>query len=194
MKKLKKYDLEFGIFFAFLFFGTFFLLSFHKPFLNWAFLRHQNLLSWYIRPIFLIPLCYFSYLRSFGGISLTFFLLLTSMFWFPIPDQVGPSVKEFLSFELSWLQGEWNFEKILLSFFPPALLFVLSFAFWKKNLWAGLGILVLIPFLKITWSIFYGGASGASILKPAIFGLVVTLAGLILLFFKNKKNSKRESL
>ena len=41
----------------------------------WAWDRHHNSLSWYIRPLFLIPF-YFAYQRSLRAI----------MAWFPAPD------------------------------------------------------------------------------------------------------------
>ncbi|WP_386688693.1 hypothetical protein [Lonepinella sp. MS14437] len=50
---------------------------------DWVFARHQNPLSWYIRPLFIIPLCWFAYRHSLTGIATTVFALLTSMFWFP---------------------------------------------------------------------------------------------------------------
>jgi hypothetical protein len=52
-------------------------------FLSWAWARHHNVLSWYVRPLFLLPFCYFAYRRSVKGIALTLLALATSMFWSP---------------------------------------------------------------------------------------------------------------
>ena len=49
-------------------------------FAAWAWARHHNVLSWYIRPLFLLPFCYFAYKRSLWGITLTVVALATSMF------------------------------------------------------------------------------------------------------------------
>ena len=38
-------------------------------FLNWAWARHHNPLSWYIRPLFVLPFCYFAYKRSVWGVG-----------------------------------------------------------------------------------------------------------------------------
>lgn len=72
------------------------LMATNKAFFEWAFLRHHNILSWYIRPLILLPLCYFAYKRSWLGISLTAFLGLTSMFWFPEPAVYNDKVIGFL--------------------------------------------------------------------------------------------------
>jgi hypothetical protein len=63
-------------------------------FVAWAWERHHNVLSWYIRPLFLLPFCYFAYRRSLWGIVLTLFVLATSMFWFPAPERSSPAVNE----------------------------------------------------------------------------------------------------
>lgn len=52
----------------------------------WAWARHHNELSWYIRPLFLLPFAYFSNRRSGWGIALTLVALATSMAWFPAPE------------------------------------------------------------------------------------------------------------
>ena len=59
-------------------------------FLNWAWERHHNPWSWYIRPLFVLPFCYFAYKRSLWGVSLTIVAVLSSMFWFPAPDAQDP--------------------------------------------------------------------------------------------------------
>jgi hypothetical protein len=68
-------------------------------FVAWAWARHHNELSWYIRPLFLLPFCYFAYKRSLWGITLTVVALATSMFWFPAPGRVDPGAAEFLAVE-----------------------------------------------------------------------------------------------
>jgi uncharacterized membrane protein YccC len=59
---------------------------------SWAWAPHHNPLSWYVRPLFLIPFAIFAYRRSWLGMAITLLALATSMFWFP-PGAVrdGPS-------------------------------------------------------------------------------------------------------
>ncbi|WP_225000424.1 hypothetical protein [Cesiribacter sp. SM1] len=99
-------DVQIALFFAVLSLGFIVLASTNATFFNWVFNRHQNVLSWYIRPLFIIPFCYFAYHRSWTGISATIFLLLTSMFWFSQPDTVSEQVKDFLQMERDWLTAD----------------------------------------------------------------------------------------
>ena len=78
-------------------------MEFVNDFFSWAWERHHNILSWNIRPLFLVPFCYFAYKRSIWGIVLTLIALATSMFWFPRPESVSPQVKEFLEAEIEWI-------------------------------------------------------------------------------------------
>ena len=71
--------------------------QFLDEFLSWGWARHHNPLSWYVRPLFLLPFCYFAYKRSTWGIVLTLFALVTSMVWFPAPELPGPRALEFLA-------------------------------------------------------------------------------------------------
>lgn len=48
----------------------------NQIFFNWIFDRHHNQWSWYIRPVFLIPFCFFAYKHNWSGISITVFLSL----------------------------------------------------------------------------------------------------------------------
>ncbi|HYP46224.1 MAG TPA: hypothetical protein VEQ66_13610 [Propionibacteriaceae bacterium] len=84
-----------------------------RQLLAWAWERHANVLSWYIRPLFLLPLAYFSYKRWISGIVVTLIALATGIAWFPAPEQVQPRIAEFLAFERAWLTFGWTPEKVL---------------------------------------------------------------------------------
>ncbi len=159
----------------------------NENFFNWIYSRHQNQLSWYIRPIFIIPFCYFSYRHSWTGIIVTIFLLLTSMAWFPVPTEISNDVKQFLQYEKKWLSGDWTIAKIFLFFLVPFSLFVLGLSFWKRSFWFGTLLIVLIAAGKIIWSIENAEQSGKSIIMPAITGLVVCIVFIYLGFKKLEK-------
>ncbi len=179
----KRYDKLLALVFGALTIILIVLAFTNRAFFDWAYERHQNQLSWYIRPLFLIPFCYFAYRRSWTGIMGTLFVLLTSMFWFPKPAVVNEQVKQFLEMEKEYLSGGWGMTKILISLLVPVSLTVLAAAFWKRNLWFGLSVMALIAVAKMIWSIAYGGEAGRSVLLPAVVGLVVC-TGLIYLGYK----------
>ena len=163
---------------------TFIVVSMiNKPFFDWAFERHHNQWSWYIRPLFLLPFCYFAYKKCFTGMMVSIFALFTSMFWFPKPETISKSVIEFLEFEKNYLYGQWNTSKILLTMTIPISLIALALAFWKRSLTIGISIVVLMATGKIIWSIQNAGESGKSILIPAVLGLLIC-CGLIYYGFK----------
>jgi|SRR5574344_431326 hypothetical protein len=183
MERIRKYDKGLALTFAFLTIIFLVVLMTNEKFFIWVFERHQNQLSWYIRPIFLIPFFFCAYKHSWTGISLTIFCLFTSMFWFGKPEMVSDSVKHFLQFEKEWLNGVWDYKKILLILSVPISLFALGLASWKRSIWMGLGVVVLMATGKIVWSIQNAGESGRSILVPALIGLFIC-AGLIYFGFK----------
>lgn len=185
---MKKYDIGIALLFALLTVIFFVTAATNQPFFQWMFERHQNQLSWYIRPLFLIPFCYFAYKRSWAGISITIFCLFTSMFWFSKPEIVSEQVKSFLQFEKEWLFGPLNYKKLLLMLTVPISFAALGLAFWKRSLWMGLAVVVLMATGKIIWSIQNAGNSGKSILIPAIIGLVLCMA---LIYWGFKRLEKR---
>lgn len=161
----------------------------NQDFFDWIYDRHHNQWSWYIRPIFLIPFCYFSYKHSWTGISITIFCLFTSMFWFNKPEIVTSEVTNFLQFEKEWLYGEWNVNKMLLILTIPISFIALALAFWKRSLIMGLGVVVLMATGKIVWSVYNAGEAGKSIIMPAILGLLIC-SGLIYYGFKRLEKGK----
>jgi hypothetical protein len=141
----------------------------------WAWARHHNILSWYIRPLFLIPFIFFAYRRSLWGIVATLVALATSMFWFPAPEQPAPSVIAFLEAEREYLFGPWNVWKVLLSSLVPLSLFALALAFWRRSFLWGLVVLNAIALIKTLWSFAVSGEGGGmAVLLPAVAGLLLT--------------------
>lgn len=190
-RKLKQYDKSLAVILGVLTL-LFLVLAFtNKTFFEWAYERHQNQLSWYLRPLFLIPFCYFAYKRSWAGILGTIFLLLTSMFWFTKPDVISEQAKQFLEMEKEYLSGDWGFAKVLMSSLVPISLTALAVAFWKRSLWFGLTVIVFIAIAKMTWSVMFGGEAGKSIFIPAILGLVICII-LIYIGFRKIEKKKRE--
>lgn len=188
--EIRKYDKIIAIIFGF-FTLAFLLAMTNSDFFNWAWARHHNILSWYIRPLFLIPFCYFAYKRSWAGISATLFLLLSSMFWFPEPIISNEQVNQFLQVEMDYLTASWGIGKILMTLIVPISLIALGAAFWKRNLLFGLSVIVFIALAKILWSAAFGGESGMSILAPAIIGLIICVV-LIYFGYRRTEKSKKE--
>ena len=186
---LKKYDKVLAVIFTILSLLFLLITITNSGFLDWIFTRHQNQLSWYIRPLFLIPFCFFAFKKSWAGISITIFCIFTSMFWFPEPQLVSKQVEQFLQYEVDYLNGNWNLTKSIMALLVPLSLSVLGMAFWKRNLWIGLSVIILIAMGKILWSVLFAGESGKSVIIPAISGLLIC-AGVIFLIFK--KISKKE--
>lgn len=166
------------------------VMAVNKDFFDWTFLRHQNVLSWWIRPLSLIPFCYFAYKRNPMGISVTIFLLLTSMAWFPVPSEVSEQVKGFLDVEKEYLTSTWTIGKIVISSLVPLTMGFLCAALWKRNLKWGIFVLIVIAFAKILWSILEAGNDGASILVPAIGGLVICI---VVVYYGFKRAEKRKA-
>ena len=164
----------------------------NQTFFDWVFDRHHNQWSWFIRPFFLIPFCFFAYKHNWTGISITIFCLFTSMFWFNGPEVVSDNVKTFLQFEKDWLYGEWDYKKIMLIITVPVSFIALGLAFWKRSLFMGLGVVVLMATGKIVWSVQNAGESGKSIIVPAILGLIIC-SGLMFYGFRKLEIKKQRT-
>jgi hypothetical protein len=188
----KKIDFIIGMIFvaATIIFIVLFLTN--DMFFNWAFERHHNVLSWYIRPLFIIPMVIFAFKKSYTGIFASIFALFTSMFWFPVPAESSPQVLEFLAFEMDYLKSAWTAPKIIISLAVPLFFFMLLIAAWKRNWKWLLGVIIGAAVLKFIWSIAFSGEAGMSILKPALLGLIICICGLSYFFKKYRKTDKND--
>lgn len=150
-----------------------------QDFLDWAWSRHHNPLSWYIRPLFLVPYCYFSYRKSLWGIAATIVALLSSMFWFPVPATLDQDIAAALQAERDYLASEWTLVKWLWTLAVPLSLGLLAVVFWKRSLRGGIALLVVIALAKLLWSREYlGDASARSMVWPALTGLFICAIAL----------------
>jgi hypothetical protein len=145
-----------------------------NEFVAWAWARHHNVLSWYVRPLFILPFCFFAYRRSLLGIVLTLLALATSMFWFPAPEHASPAVNEMLRAEEAYLTANWTHWKVLIALLVPLTFAALGLAFWKRSLVWGLAVVNVAILFKIAWTFLFSTEAGAmSHLPAAVLGLVV---------------------
>jgi hypothetical protein len=159
---------------------------------DWAFDRHANLLSWYIRPLFLLPLAWFAYHRSGWGIAGTLVALATSIFWFPAPAVPDPQVLAFLDFERDWLTGNWDGQQILMSLLSPLSLGAFCLAFWKRSVVWGLVILNVMAVGKLLWGVVAGDGTGWAMTAPGLAGMVI--GDVVLLWVLRRMRARREPL
>lgn len=182
---LKKADRTIAILFAAATIVLITVFFTNKAFFEWAFARHRNTLSWYIRPLFIIPIVAGAYKKSYAVIAVSIFSLFTSMFWFPQPVESDERVIGFLNFEKDYLTSGWTADKVFVAV-AVALFFVfLIFATWNRK-WKWLLLVVVVSaVLKVLHSIFFSGEYGLSIIRPAVAGLIVCIAAIV--FFIRKK-------
>ncbi|MDX8367946.1 hypothetical protein [Cytobacillus sp. IB215665] len=191
MKNKKRIDMMVALIFAIFTITFLILFRTNQDFFNWTFERHHNVLSWYVRPLFLIPFCFFAYKRSLAGISATIFLQFTSMFWFPKPETTNELVNQFLAMEMVYLQGELNFSLISQTLLIPISFIALGVVLWKRNLKLGISVVILMTIGKMIWSVVQGGESGTSIFIPAMLGLIICIGAIAFGFKRLEKKAKQ---
>ena len=157
----------------------------------WAWERHHNVLSWYIRPLFFLPFCYFAYKRSLFGMVLTLVALATSMSWFPAPETTSPAVVEMLAAEEAYFAADWTLLKVLLALIVPISFAALGLAFWKRSLVWGLAVINGAILIKTGWTFVVSSEAGAmSHLPAAVLGLAVLN---VVILYVVRRMSKRSS-
>jgi hypothetical protein len=155
-------------------------MEFLNDFLSWVWARHHNELSWYVRPLFLLPFCYFAYRRSVWGIVVTLLIFPTSLFWFPAPENPTPRVEGYLAWERQFLTEGSVVSRVGLILLVIGFFVALAAAFWKRSWLWGLAVLNAGTLLKVIWSVAFGGAAGWASLAPSLFTLAVTDAAILL--------------
>jgi hypothetical protein len=147
---------------------------------SWSWERHHNILSWYIRPLFFLPFCFFAYRRSAAGIAVTLLALATSHAWFPAPQTPDPAVVQMLRTETDYLFGEWNAGKVVIALLVPLIFGGVAAALWRRSIGWALVVINAAVLFKIAWTYWFDGGAGADAHTPAaLLGLAVVDAVLI---------------
>lgn len=157
---------------------------------HWAFERHLNPLSWYIRPIFMILLAYMAYKRSWKGIIITSILMMSSMVWFPAPDQIDPQMYEVLKYEKQLFSHPLSGTLAVLALLASIVL--LCFVFWKRSLKLGWIVCNVVLIGKLVLSLVFTGKNGWGPLGTILFGLVM-VNGIGLYIFRRRKAKRSGS-
>lgn len=162
-------------------------------FLQWAWERHHNPLSWYIRPLFVLPFCYFAYKKNGWGVFLTIVAVLSSMFWFPAPESPDARAEAFLEVERQYITGNWTTAKVAMTALVPIWFAVLAWAFWRRSWLVGLWVINLGALLKVVWSFYFGGSTAWSIIPPVLLGALIVNGVGVYLYLRAKRRSGRDS-
>ena len=159
---------------------------------EWIWDRHQNQFSWYSRPLFIIPACYYAYRQKLGFIICILVLLGTSLFWFAPPVEVSETISGYLDWEREAFMNPDNRKPlIVLGVAVFIFLFLLFYAFWHRNYWIGLIVLNIGNLLKIAVSVVFGGDAGMASIVPTLSSLLILniLAFIIWKYKSNKDES-----
>jgi hypothetical protein len=153
-------------------------------FLNWAWARHHNPLSWYIRPLFILPFCYFAYNHNVRGMVLTVVAVASSMFWFPAPATPDPTAAAFLAVERDWIMGPLTLGQLVLTALIPVWFVALAAALRRRRWAAAASVIVAGTTLKVAWSFYVGGSSAWIVMPPVLLGNAVVAGGLTYAYYR----------
>lgn len=150
----------------------------NPAFFDWAFTRHQNIASWLVRPLLVLPLAYAAWRRSLASILATVLALLSSMFWFPAPATPDPRVAAFLEMERAVLQAGWTPANIAALGLVIGWCALLCTAFWRRSWRLGLATAAAGAGLKAAWSLVFSPEAGGAVLPFALGGVVALALAL----------------
>jgi hypothetical protein len=159
-----------------------------NEFLDWAWARHQNPLSWYVRPLFILPFCYFAYRRSVPGIVLTLVAVTSSMFWFPAPATPDPRAVALLDAERQYVRGPLTVESVVLTALIPIWFVALAWSARRRAWLAMAAVIGAGTLLKMAWLFREAGSNAWLVVPPVALG--TTLCFGVLYFAARRRVSQ----
>ena len=149
-------------------------------FLDWAWARHTNPLSWYVRPLFILPFCYFAYKKNVWGIVVTLLAVTTSMFWFPAPATPDPRGVALIAVERQYLAEPMTLSRFVLTSLIPVWFVMLAWTVRKRS-WVGVAtVIVSGTLLKVGWLFRVAGSNAWAIVPPVAIGTAICAVALVL--------------
>ncbi|SEG51017.1 hypothetical protein SAMN02982929_02449 [Saccharopolyspora kobensis] len=149
-------------------------------FLAWAWPRHLNPVSWYIRPLFFLPIACFCWTRRPLWLAATIVAMVSSFFWFPAPTEIDPRIAGVLEMEKELFTDPTWITWVTLPLIP-ALIAGLCAAFWHRSLGWGLVVIDGGLALKIAWTIANSGTDGLATVVPLGLGAVAMTAVIVVI-------------
>lgn len=160
-------------------------------FAEWAWARHHNEWSWYVRPLFLLPFAWFAWRRQPAGLLLTMLVLPTSLFWFPAPAEPTPHVLAYLAWERAFVLDGHPLVQGAVVALVLVFLVALAAAFWTRRWWWGLVVLNAGTVLKLLFSVAWGGEAGRAVLVPATVTLALCNGAVLALVAARRQRQRR---
>ncbi len=138
----------------------------------WVWDRHQNQFSWYSRPLFVIPACYYAYRQKLWLVIGFMALLFCSLFWFAAPQSVPEHVSGYLEWEKQlFFSNESKSPIIILLVAVTVFLTGLFWAFWHRSFLLGLILINAGTLMKIVFSLTLGDEFGTAAVIPSLSSL-----------------------
>lgn len=148
-------------------------MDWSAEFLEWAWARHHNVWSWYIRPLIILAFCWAAYKRSlFGVVALALFFPLSAIV-FPPPETPNPDVVRFLAQERALLEALSPVGLAAFIVLVIVFLSLLAAAFWTRSFWIGLLVANLGSLAKLLVSLWLWPETGTTIAVPTILTVIV---------------------
>jgi len=158
-----------------------------NDFLDWAWARHLNPLSWYVRPLFILPFCYFAYKKSARGIVLTLAAVTSSMFWFPVPATPDPRAVALLDVERQYVGGPLTLERIVLTTLIPIWFVALAWGVQRRSWLAVVTAISSGTLLKVAWLFHEAGSNAWLIVPPVALGTAACACVLLVAYTRVRR-------
>lgn len=143
-------------------------MEFWTDLADWAWSRHHNEWSWYIRPFIILGFCAAAWMRNRLGVILIGLSFPIGAIMFPAPQTPKPYVVDFLMKEREMLEGLSLFGWALFAGATVLFLWLLAATLWKRSFWFGIAVANLGGVIKLTVSVFLWAEIGNTAILPTV--------------------------